>query len=132
VVSAGQGVAGSQPAQPGLFAIPGRLRRTGERDDLFAALGDPDEHVRAGAVSDIGAIASGDARTVPALLNRLEHDPSPAVRSAAAGALRAYARQPRVHAAFRAAADQDEDHTVRWEARYALRLADLAETPGVQ
>jgi hypothetical protein len=59
-------------------------------------------------------------------------DPSPPVRSAAAGALRPLAEQPQVYAAFRAAADQDEDHEVRWGARYALRLADLAGQPGMQ
>jgi HEAT repeats len=117
---------------PNLGGLTWALRRTGERDDLFTDISDPDEHVRAGAVSDIGTNASDDARTVAALLNRLEHDPSPAVRSAAARALRPQAGQPQVYAAFQAAAGQDEDHLVRWEARYALRLADLAGAPGMQ
>jgi hypothetical protein len=112
---------------PNLGGLAWALRRTGERDDLFAALSEPDEGIRSGAASDIGKTASGDARTVSALLSRLEHDASPMVRSAAAAALRPHARDPRVSAAFRAAADQDEDHMVRWEARYALRLADLAD-----
>jgi HEAT repeats len=111
---------------PNLGGLTWALRRTGERDDLFAALGDPDEHVRAGATADIGVAASDDARTVPALLNQLEHDPSPAARCAAARALQPHAGRPQVYAAFRAAADQDEDHLVRWEARYAIRLAGLA------
>jgi HEAT repeats len=111
-------------ARPNLGGLSWALRHTGERDDLFAALSDRDGHVRAGAASDIGATASGDARAVPALVNRLEHDPSPAVRSAAARALRPHAAQPQVYAAFRAAADEDEDHLIRWEARYALRLAE--------
>jgi HEAT repeats/Domain of unknown function (DUF4304) len=117
---------------PNLGPLTWPLRRTGERDNLFADISDPDEHVRAGAVSDLGISASEDARAVPALLNRLQHDPSPPVRSAAAGALRPLAGQPQVYAALRAAADQDEDHEVRWGARYALRLADLAGQPGTQ
>jgi hypothetical protein len=112
---------------PKLGGLAWALRRTGERDDLFAALSDPDEGIRAGAASDIGKTATRDTRTVPALLGRLEHDPSPLVRAAAAAALRPYAREPQVNAAFRATADQDEDHMVRWEARYALRLAAADE-----
>jgi hypothetical protein len=50
---------------PKLGGLAWALRRTGERDDLFAALSDPDEGVRAGAAPDIGKTASGDARTVP-------------------------------------------------------------------
>jgi hypothetical protein len=42
-------------------------------------------------------------------------------------ALRPHAGQPQVYAALRAAADQDEDHMIRWEARYALRIAGLAQ-----
>jgi hypothetical protein len=57
------------------------------------------------------------------LFSRLEHDPSRAVRGAAARGLRLLAARPGVGAAFRAAAAQDEDVTVRWWARYALRLA---------
>jgi HEAT repeats len=117
---------------PNLGPLTWPLRRTGERDDLLTAISDPDEHIRAGAVSDIDITASDDDRTLAALLNRLEHDPSPWVRSAAARALRPQAGQAQVRAAFRAAADQDEDHNVRWEARYALRLADLTEAPGTQ
>lgn len=111
---------------PNLGGLTWALRRTGQRDDLFRDLGDADERVRSGAVADIGRAADSDPAVVAALLSRLEHDPSPLVRSTAAAALRPLARQPRVGSAFQAAASQDEDYEVRWAARYALRLADLA------
>jgi hypothetical protein len=113
-------------AGPDLGGLTWALRRTGQRDDLFRDLGDADERVRSGAVADIGRAADSDPAVVAALLSRLEHDRSPLVRSKAAAALRPLARQARVGSALQAAASQDEDYEVRWAARYALRLADLA------
>jgi hypothetical protein len=69
-----------------------------------------------------------DPRTVPALLDRLEHDPSPWIRTAVAGRmLTIVAHQERVRPALRAAAAADEMALVRYAARYALR-ADLGGT----
>jgi hypothetical protein len=49
------------------------------------------------------------------------------IAKTSARALQPHAGQPQVCAALRAAADLDEDHIIRREARYALRLADLAQ-----
>jgi hypothetical protein len=69
-----------------------------------------------------------DSRTVPALLDRLEHDPAPWIRIAVAGRmLTIAARQERVRSALRAAVTADEMALVRHAARYALR-ADLGGT----
>ncbi len=108
---------------PNLGPLTWPLRRTGQRDDLLDDISDPDEIVRFGAVGDLGLAADRDPGVVAVLLSRLEHDPSPAVRGAAARGLRLLAAQPEVGAAFQAAAAQDEDVTVRWWARYAFRLA---------
>jgi HEAT repeats len=110
-------------AGPNLGPLAWPVHRTGRRDDLFADLTNPGEWIRAGAVTDLGLAAGRDPDILAAVLNRLQHDPSAAVRSAAAAALRPLARQPDVAAELRAAAAQDEDLNVRWEARYALRLA---------
>ena len=108
---------------PNLGPLTWPLRRTGQLGDLLDDISDPDEIVRFGAVGDLGLAADRDPGVVAVLLSRLEHDASPAVRGAAARGLRLLAAQPEVSAAFRAAAAQDEDVTVRWWARYALRLA---------
>jgi hypothetical protein len=115
---------------PNLGPLTWPLRRTSQRDDLLAGTTDPDELVRAGAVSGLGAAAGHDTDVTAALLRRLEHDPSPSVRFGAARGLSPLAGQPQVRAAFQAAAAEDEDLNIRWAARYALRLADLAGQPG--
>lgn len=108
---------------PNLGPLTWPLRRTGHLGDLLDDITDPDEIVRFGAVGDLGLAADQDPGVVAVLLGRLERDPSPAVRGGAARGLRLLAAQPEVGAAFRAAGAQDEDVTVRWWARYALRLA---------
>jgi hypothetical protein len=117
---------------PNLGPLSLLLPRTGRRDDLLTGMTDPDELVRVGAVSGLGAAAGRDADVTAALLRRLEHDPSPGVRFGAARALGPLAGQPQVRRAFQAAAAEDEDLNVRWAARYVLRLADLAGQPGPQ
>ena len=117
-------------AGPNLGPLTWLLRRTGQRDGLLAGTTDPDELVRAGAVSGLGGAAGRDADVTAALLRRLEHDASPNVRLGAARALSPLAGQPQVRAAFRAAAAEDEDLNVRWAAKYALRLTDLTGQPG--
>lgn len=92
-------------------------------DDLFAKFGDEDHLARLSAVRLAGEIALGDPRRVTALIDRLEHDPVPEIRRAAACGLRSLARQNGVGQALLASASQDEDLEVRWEARYAIRLA---------
>ena len=116
-------------AGPNLGPLTWPMRRTGQHDDLLTRITDPDERMRAGAVSDLGAAAGHDPDTTAPLLDRLEHDPSPAVRSAAARSLTPLAGRPHVRTAFQAAAADDEDIDVRWAARYALRLADPATQP---
>jgi HEAT repeat protein len=60
---------------------------------------------------------------VPVLLDRLERDPSSAVRNEAAQQL---GTQPgsdvTIDAALAAAAEDDEDVEVRWTAAYTLRM----------
>jgi hypothetical protein len=113
-------------AGPDLGPLTWPLRRTGQRDDLLGGVAHPDEWVRAGAVSDLAVAAGRDAQVTEALFNRLERDPSPLVRAAAAHGLTPLASQPSIRAALRAAAAEDEDVGVRWAARYAIRLAGPA------
>jgi hypothetical protein len=69
-------------------------------------------------------------RTVPALVDRLEHDPSPFIRKEVASRmLTLLAREPLVRSALQASAAEDEDRTVRGASFYALRL-DLDRDPG--
>jgi hypothetical protein len=113
------------PADPGLPAWI--LQPAGsDDDDLFAELADDNHITRFTAVELIGDIAIGDPRAAAALINRLEHDPSEAVRRMAASGLRPLARDDDVRRALQAAAAEDEDLQVRWEARYAQRLAHSA------
>ncbi len=73
-----------------------------------------------------------DPRAVPALVDRLERDPSPFVRKQVASRmLTLLAHDPHVRSALQASAAGDEDPQVRWAARYALRL-DLEREPGRQ
>lgn len=114
--------AASQPNfGPGLTWLVHRA--THQDDDVFADLADSDAIVRTEAAVTIGLEELGDSRAVPALLNRLEFDPSANVRERAALALGRAADRSEVRDAFRAAAAQDEDVQVRWAARYGLRLA---------
>jgi hypothetical protein len=115
---AGRGASG-----PNLGPLTWLVHRATHQDDVFAELADSDEIVRMDAALEIGLTALGDARAVPALLNRLEFDPSASVRERAALALGPVGDRPEVREAFRAAAAEDEDVQVRWAARYGIRLA---------
>lgn len=84
--------------------------------------------LRLQAAEYVAELGMDDSRTVPALLDRLEYDPSPWIRIAVAGRMLAIAaRQERVRSALRAAAAADEMALVRYAARYTLR-ADLGGT----
>jgi hypothetical protein len=114
----------SPPRLGGLAAV---LRPLGSpADKWFAELSDRDESARQAALDRIGGDAPDDPRTLPVLLDRLEHDPSDRVRWQAARVLAPRAGTAPVREALEAAAAQDEDLQVRWAARYALRLAGIA------
>jgi hypothetical protein len=116
--------AASAASRPNLGPLAWLVHRATHQDgDVFADLADPDAIVRAEAAVSIGLEQLGDARAIPALLNRLEFDPSANVRERAALALGRAADRPEVREAFRAAAAMDEDVQVRLAARYGLRLA---------
>jgi hypothetical protein len=68
--------------------------------------------------------ADNDPRAFQAVLTRLETDPHPGIRHAAAWWLLSRAGEERARRALQAAATEDEDVQVRWVARYALRLAE--------
>ena len=122
--------AASHTARRTLEPIAALLRPAGrDHDGQFANLADGDPGTRWLAVQIIGHEAADDPRALPALLNRLEYDPSAKVRREAARWLRPLARQAQVRHALQSAATQDEDLEVRWQARYAIRLANFAE-PG--
>jgi hypothetical protein len=91
-------------------------------DEYFARLTADTPYARRRACVAIADGAMDDPRAVPALLDRLEQDPFPAIRKLIAQrALTRLARDPRVRAALEAAAD-DRAAEVRWAARFALRL----------
>jgi hypothetical protein len=101
----------------------------GPADQWFAMLNDDSDAGRINALRLITELAADDPRTLPVLLDRLEHDPSHLVREdAAAPLLASRARDQPVPQALRDAARQDEDLQVRWAARYAIRLATSEET----
>ena len=100
------------------------LRPAGsEADEPFAELASDIALFRLDAARYVAGYALSDPRTVPALLDRLERDPSPVVRKMAASRmLTPVAYDTRVRAALQAAATSDHDPMVRWAARYALRV----------
>lgn len=80
------------------------------------------------AAEYVAVTALGEPRTVEALLDRLEHDPSPWIRTAIAGRmLTLVAHDDRVRPALQAAAAEDEMADVRLAARYAI-IADLGRS----
>ena len=97
-----------------------------DSDSLFAELADEDYITRYTAVELISDTAIDDPRAVPALLDRLERDPSQPVRLMAARGIRPLARHAAVRQALQQAAASDEDVEIRWEARYAIRLTKPA------
>jgi hypothetical protein len=68
--------------------------------------------------------ADSDPRAFQAVLTRLETDPHPAIRHAAAWWLLQRVGEERARQALQAAATEDENVQVRWVARYAFRLAE--------
>jgi len=110
-----------RPDPPPWFSRP-----TGsEHDGIFTDIADEDPVARFSSLHLIGSEALDDPRAVPALLHSLEHDPSADVRRIAASSLRFLAAREEVRHELRLAATEDEDLDVRWEARYAIKLADL-------
>jgi HEAT repeat protein len=95
---------------------------------MFALLASSDPIDRFTGIGTIGERASDDLRVLPALLDRLEHDPDQRVRRTAAFNLRWSTAHDAVRQALQAAAADDENLEVRWAARYILRLADLASS----
>jgi len=120
-------------ADPGAWFI--RAAGT-DADDSFADLASDLSGRRLYAAKWVAAHALGDPRALPALLDRLEHDPCPAVRKVVASRmLTRLAHQPQARAALRTAAASDHDPVVRWAARYALRVdarpgASRRDNPG--
>jgi hypothetical protein len=101
-----------------------------DQDAYFTDLTSGDAGTREDAAEYITEWASDDARSVPALLDRLENDPDQAMRMRIASRmLTPLADQPPVREALRRTAARDADPVVRWAARYALRL-DLNREPG--
>lgn len=99
-------------------------------DEWFAGLTSDVAVDRLDAAGYIAGHALADPRALPALVGRLERDPSPVIRrDVASRMLVLRAGDPLVRSALQASAEQDEDGPVRWAARYALRL-DLDRDPG--
>jgi hypothetical protein len=78
---------------------------------------------RAAALSQEEQQADSDPRAFQALLTRLETEPDPGTRGRIAWFLLRRTHDERSRQALIAAAAEDENVTVRWIARYALRLA---------
>jgi len=87
----------------------------------LARLADHSDAARRDALRMITEKAPDDARTLPVLLDRLEHDPSPFTRRYMTELLTPRAHTQTVRQALQAAANEDENSDVRWAARYALR-----------
>jgi len=104
------------------------VQAAGTRDDpSFADLASAEPGTRLDAA--YGAVAAeGDRRTVPALLDRLERDPDPAVRKIIASRmLTRLGHDPHVRPALRRAAAEDSHAGVRWAGRYALHVIDIPD-----
>jgi HEAT repeat protein len=108
---------------PDLDEIAWALAPTGKpADQWFTWLASGDAQGRSEAIRMIGRKARRDSRSLPVLLDRLEHDPSPHVRENAAEALGHLVTNEPARKALRETAAKDEDMQVRWAARYALKL----------
>ena len=90
-------------------------------DKWLARLADHSDAARRGALRMITEKAPDDPRTLPVLLDRLEHDPSPWMRQYMTELLTPRAQSHTVRQALQAAASEDENSDVRWAARYSLR-----------
>jgi HEAT repeats len=117
--------AGPEPdgggTEPGAWFIqPART----SHDPWFAGFASDEPRDRLHAAY-LAVTADGDKRTVPALLDRLEHEPDPAVRKLIASRmLPRLGHDPRVRPALRRTAAEDNHPGVRWAGRYALRIIE--------
>lgn len=101
-----------------------------EADASFAEFASDIALGRMDAADYVTEHALSDPRAVPALVDRLERDPSPVIRTRVASRMLVLrAREPLVRSGLQASAAEDEDDRVRGAARYALRL-DLDREPG--
>lgn len=107
------------------------LRPAGtEADDSLAELASDIALSRMDAPDCVTEHALSDPRAVPALVDRLERDPSPVIRTRVASQMLVLrAHEPLARSALQASAAEDEDDRVRGAARYALRL-NLDREPG--
>jgi HEAT repeats len=93
-------------------------------DEQFASFTESMPYLRLDAAEIVTECAASDPRTLPALLDRLRHDPQPGIRKMIASRMLClFTDHPDVVAALQAAAAGDSDTGVRWAARYALRLS---------
>jgi hypothetical protein len=129
----GPAVAEQHPGGGGANENAWYLRPAGTgADTSFAQLASGITQDRLDAAGCITVDALADPRAVPALVDRLERDPSSYIRKQVASRmLTLLAHDPHVRSALQASAAGDEDPQVRWAARYALRL-DLEREPGRQ
>ncbi|MGO8886944.1 MAG: HEAT repeat domain-containing protein [Streptosporangiaceae bacterium] len=92
-------------------------------DEFFADFASDIALYRLQAAQCVAEFGLADTRAVPALVDRLEHDPTAWVRKHVASRILTLLKDdPRVEPALRASADSDEDPVVRWAARYAMRV----------
>src|SRR5574341_1011138 len=105
----------------------GMLEASAAYPALVAALGDEDARVRQGAGAALGELA--DRRALPALGERLQHDPDTGVRAEAAFRLGKLGDET-VIATLRAASTGDSDAGVRrWAARAVEHLGASVSGP---
>jgi HEAT repeats len=92
-------------------------------DEEFASFASAMPFKRLDAAEIVTECGADDPRTVPALVDRLRHDPQPDVRKMIASRmLGLLTDHPNVVSALQVAATGDGDTGVRWAARYALRI----------
>jgi HEAT repeat protein len=99
------------------------VRPTGSTyDEQFASFANSMPRRRLDAAEIVTECAASDPRAVPALVDRLRHDPQPGIRKAIASRMLClFTDHPDVVPALQQAAAGDRDTGVRWAARYALR-----------
>jgi HEAT repeat protein len=108
-----------RPAQPAYTTTACRSALKAHKPGNRAQLEVGSYHSRRDAARQLCLDGLDDPQLLPALLGRLERDPSPQVRAAVAEYLRPAVGLPAVLSAMRSAAAQDEDAQVRWAARCA-------------
>jgi HEAT repeats len=101
------------------------VRPTGSSyDEQFASFTSGMPYERLDAAEIVTECAASDPRTVPALVDRLRHDPQRGIRKMIASRMLClFTDHPDVVAALQVTAADDSDTGVRWAARYALRLS---------